>query len=102
MAKLAHLVFFTLKDRSDSAVEHLLGQANHYLTDHPGLIDFYVGVRDKELTRPVNADYDVSLHMVFADRPSHDAYQTAERHVQFIEANKETWANVNIFDSTVL
>lgn len=102
MAKLAHHVFFTLNDRSQTAVDHLISQINHYLPGHDGVIDFAVGVRDKELARPVNVDFDVSLHMVFADRPSHDAYQTAERHQAFISNNKETWAGVMIFDSTVL
>ncbi len=102
MAKLAHHVFFTLKDRSQNAVEHLVSEANKYLTGHPGVTDFCVGVRDKELDRPVNGDFDVSLHVVFADRQSHDVYQVAPRHQQFIDANKETWANVDIFDSTIV
>ncbi len=102
MAKLAHHVFFTLKDRSQPAVDNLIAAVQKYLPGHDGVIDFAVGVRDKELDRPVNADFDVSLHMVFADRPSHDAYQVAETHQKFISENKDTWAGVAIFDSTVL
>ncbi|WP_145171317.1 Dabb family protein [Rubripirellula lacrimiformis] len=102
MARLAHHVFFTLKDRSEAGVQHLISEAKKYLTDHDGVTDFDLGVRDKELDRPVNADFDVSLHMVFADRPAHDKYQVSERHQAFIAENKETWAGVTIFDSTVL
>ena len=57
---------------------------------------------DRELARPVNdRDYDVALHVVFDGRPSHDAYQTTPPHLRFIEENKENWAKVRVFDSTV-
>ena len=101
MARLAHHVFFTLKDRSGEAVETLLAACNKYLNHHDGVVDFAVGTRDKELDRPVNADYDVSLHVIFEDRPTHDAYQTAERHLQFIEEQKENWEEVRVFDSNL-
>ena len=102
MPKLAHHVFFKLNDRSDEAIETLLAACKKYLDDHVGLISFSVGRRDRELDREVNADFDVSLHCVFQDRPSHDAYQPSERHLQFIEENKETWAEVRVFDSTIV
>ncbi|WP_146460290.1 Dabb family protein [Rubripirellula tenax] len=101
MPNLAHHVFFTLKDRSNAAVEHLISDAHKYLDEHDGVVDFSVGVRDKELARPVNGDFDVSLHMVFADRPAHDAYQVSDRHQEFIAQNKDSWANTIIYDSTV-
>lgn len=99
MAKIAHHVFFTLNDRSDEAIQTLLAACHQYLDNHDGLVGFSVGTRDRELARPVNQDFDVSLHCIFADRPAHDAYQTAERHLQFIEENKSTWAEVRVFDS---
>jgi hypothetical protein len=101
MAKLGHHVFFKLVDRSDEAVAALLGECRKYLNDHDGLIDFSIGTRDRELVREVNQDYDVSLHCIFQDRPSHDAYQVSERHRKFIEDNKENWAEVRVFDSTL-
>jgi hypothetical protein len=101
MARLAHHVFFTLHDRSDEAVATLVAACNKYLNDHEGLIDFAVGTRDPELTREVNADFDVSLHCVFQDRPAHDAYQTAERHLQFIAEQKASWAKVQVCDSNL-
>jgi hypothetical protein len=99
MAKIAHHVFFTLNDRSDEAIQTLLAACHQYLDNHDGLVGFSVGTRDRELARPVNQDFDVSLHCIFADRPAHDTYQTAERHLQFIEENKSTWAEVRVFDS---
>jgi hypothetical protein len=41
------------------------------------------------------------LHVVFENRAAHDAYQTAPRHLKFIEENKATWKKVRVFDSDV-
>jgi hypothetical protein len=55
-----------------------------------------------DFDRPVNdRDFDVSLHLVFKDHASHDAYQTAPLHEQFIAENKATWKKVRVFDSNV-
>ena len=99
MARLAHHVFFTLKDRSDEAAEKLVAACEKYLDNHDGLVDFSVGTRDRELNRSVNGDFDVSLHVIFQDRPAHDTYQTAERHLRFIEEQKDNWATVQVMDS---
>ena len=99
MARLAHHVFFTLKDSSDESVESLVVACQKYLDNHEGIVDFSVGTRDPELDRPVNVKYDVSLHVIFNDRSSHDVYQTAPRHLQFIEEQKENWAEVRVCDS---
>lgn len=101
MTKLAHHVFFTLKDRSDAKVDELIAAGNKYLDGHDGIVDFQIGTREKELDREVNQDFDVSLHIVFADRATHDVYQIAPRHLQFIEEQKENWAEVHIFDSNL-
>lgn len=102
MANLAHHVYFKLSDRSDEAIQTLLAACKKYLDNHDGLASFSVGTRDRELTREVNADFDVSLHCVFEDRAAHDAYQVAERHLQFIEENKHNWDEVRVFDSTIV
>lgn len=99
VAQIAHHVFFILNDRSEEKIQALLAQCKEYLDGHDGLVGFSVGVREPELNREVNQDFDVSLHCIFADRSAHDAYQVAERHLQFIEGNKANWAEVRIFDS---
>ena len=101
MPQLAHHVYFTLKDRSDEAAQTLLNACHKYLNNHEGLVGFSVGTRDRELDREVNQDFDVSLHCIFADRAAHDQYQTAERHLQFIEENKQGWASVQVLDSLI-
>jgi hypothetical protein len=99
MPKLAHHVFFTLNDRSDEAAQALVAACQKYLDDHDGLVDFSVGVRIPDLDRPVNQDFDVSIHCIFQDRAAHDVYQNAERHLQFIAENKDSWASVRVCDS---
>ena len=101
MPRLAHDVYFTLKDRSDAAAATLVAACQKYLTDHEGMVGFGVGTREPDYQRPVNQDFDVVLHTVFQDRASHDAYQKAERHLAFIDEQKEGWAEVKVFDSNL-
>lgn len=102
MPQIAHHVFFTLTDQSESATQRLVDSCNQYLDGHPGVTYFAVGRRHPELVREVNdKEYDVSLHLVFEDRKAHDDYQVASRHKQFIEEQKSNWANVRIFDSNL-
>ena len=99
-AKLVHTVYFTLHEPTPENIQQLLGACQHFLTDHPGTDYFAVGTRVADLERPVNDNqYHVSLHVHFADRASHDQYQTDPRHLQFIEENKANWAQVRVFDS---
>ena len=99
---LAHMVYFTLKDGSPAAIQHLVSACHQYLTGHPGTVFFAAGGLNADLAREVNdRDLHVALHVVFADRAAHDAYQTDPRHLQFIAENKPTWAKVRVFDSDV-
>ena len=95
---LSHAVYFTLKDRSAAAVAALVASCREHLTGHPGCVSFAVG-RLADYDRQVNdRAFDVALEIVFDSHESHDAYQTSERHQQFIAANAETWAGVRVFD----
>jgi len=99
---LSHTVYFTLKERNAASVQKLVEACNKYLPGHPGVVFFAVGTLVPDLTRPVNqTDFDVALNMVFDSREAHDAYQQAPRHLQFIEENKPTWAQVRVFDAYV-
>ena len=51
--QLAHMVYFTLKDRSAAAIDKLVAACHRYLTDHPGTVYFSVGTL-ADLARPVN------------------------------------------------
>jgi hypothetical protein len=99
---LAHMVYFSLKDNSAEAKKKLIAACNKYLSKHPGEVFYGSGARCEDLDRLVNdKDFDVALHIVFADRASHDKYQDAARHKQFIDENKDNWKKVRVFDSVI-
>jgi Stress responsive A/B Barrel Domain len=95
-----HDVYFSLKDNSPQAKAKLVGACKKYLSNHPGTVFFATGTLAEDLDRPVNdRDWDVSLHIAFKDKASHDQYQSAERHKKFIEENRDNWKKVRVFDS---
>lgn len=100
--KVAHMVYFTLKDNSPEAGKKLVAACKKHLTKHPGEVYFAAGTLAESLKREVNVrDWDVALHVVFANMKAHDDYQTAKRHDQFIAENKDNWKQVRVFDSLV-
>jgi hypothetical protein len=98
----AHSVFFELKDGSPANCAALVKDCYDYLGGHDGLLSISAGTRAPEYVRDVNdLQFHVALHMVFKDRSTHDAYQTAPRHNQFLVRNKDGWKSVRVFDSTI-
>lgn len=99
---LGHMVFFTLAEPSPENAAKLSEACTEYLTGHEGTIHFSVGTRAEGLDRDVNdKDFDVALHLIFATRADHDRYQTAPRHLEFIEKNSDLWSQVRVFDSSL-
>ena len=99
---LAHNVYFALNDSSDAARAKLIQACHKYLATHSGIVFYAAGVLAVELSREVNdKDFDVGLHVVFADQAAHDHYQETPAHLQFIEENKANWKTVRVFDSVV-
>jgi len=100
--RLAHNVFFQLKDGSPAKVDELVAACQKYLNIQPGILFFAAGPICSELTREVNVqDWHVGLHLVFDSKASHDSYQDDPTHNQFIDEMKPNWATVRVFDSYV-
>ena len=98
----AHDVFFLLNDGSPAKCEALVKDCYDFLKGHDGIIEFSAGTRALDCTRDVNdLQFHVSLRVLFADTASHDAYQTAPRHLEFVKRNKALWKAVRVFDSTI-
>jgi Stress responsive A/B Barrel Domain len=98
--QLAHMVYFKLKDNSGANRAKLVASCKLLLTGHEGTVSFATGTLAGDFTRDVNdRDFDVSLHLVFANKAAHDKYQDHPRHLKFIEENKENWEKVRVFDS---
>lgn len=97
-----HNVFFTLNDGAPARQDELVRECNQYLKGHAGMTALSAGLRAKDCERDVNdIGFEVSLHIVFADKKSHDDYQTAPRHREFVARNSANWKKVRVFDSTV-
>jgi hypothetical protein len=97
---LSHDVYFSLKDRSQSAQDQLVKSCRTHLEGHPGEVFFGAGLLASDLKREVNdIDFDVALHIVFKTRADHDRYQEDQRHQRFIAENQANWARVRVFDS---
>jgi hypothetical protein len=100
--RLAHNVFFKLKDNSPDKVEELVAACKKYLNVQHGIVFFAAGPICAELNRDVNdQEWDVGLHLVFIDKAAHDAYQDDPTHNQFIDEMKPNWTKVRVFDSYV-
>ena len=100
--RLAHMVYFALKDKSPASVQRQLEACRKYLVDHPGTELFALGTRTPDLTREVNdQEFDVGLHVVFESRAAHDQYQVHPRHLQFIAESKPHWSKVRVFDADI-
>ena len=88
--QLAHMVFFTLAEDNAANRDTLVAACQKYLSDHDGTVYFSAGSIADDLTRDVNhRDFDVALHLVFADKAAHDVYQTHPQHLKFIEKYKQ-------------
>lgn len=99
---LAHLVFFTLKERTAEARAAFVAACHKYLSDHPGTLHYSAGARGESYVRPVNdQQFDVALVLVFATEADHEAYQVSSRHKEFLAEQSPHWASVRIFDALV-
>lgn len=100
--KLAHMVFFTLKDHSPESREKFVASCEKYLTGHEGAEFFAIGTIAEDVVEgPSVRDWDVALHVVFKDKAAEANYLEHPRHKQFVEANKDQFAKVRVFDSYV-
>lgn len=100
--QLGHMVFFKLKDASADKAHALVKDCDKYLKPHAGIVYFSAGTLAKDLNRDVNdLNFDVALHLVFETKKHHDEYQETKSHHEFIDKNKENWANVRVFDSYI-
>lgn len=97
---LGHMVYFTLKDNSDEAIQRLIASCKELLSGHPGTVFFAAGTRVPDLVREVNdQEFHVALQLVFESRQAQDDYQVHERHETFIATNRDNWEKVRVFDA---
>jgi hypothetical protein len=99
--QLAHMVFFTLKERAPEAREKLAASCRKYLAGIEGVVTFSVGTAADDSDEPGVSvhDFDVALHTVFTSRDAKNAYLKHPDHVEFVAENRASFAKVRVFDS---
>ena len=98
--KLAHMVFFTLKDHSKTSRDAFIASCNKYLSGHKGASYFSVGAIAEDVVEgPSVRDFDVALHVVFGAKSFRDEYLKNPRHDSFVAENKAFFDKVRVFDS---
>jgi hypothetical protein len=99
--KLAHTVFFTLKDHSPEAREKFVASCRKYLTGHVGAEFFAVGAIAEDVNEGAVSvrDFDISLHVVFSSKADEATYLKHPRHLEFVAENKASFEKVRVFDS---
>ncbi len=59
------MVYFTLKDNSQAAIDAMIAACKKHLSDHPGTVLFAAETRVLDLVRDVNdREFDIALHVV--------------------------------------
>src|SRR4051794_35735837 len=95
--RLAHNVFFKLKDASPAKVQALVDACMKYVNVQPAIVFFATGAICAELDRPVNdRDWHVGMHLLFIDKAAHDAYQDDATHIKFVDEMKPNWAGERV------
>lgn len=100
---LAHMVFFTLKEHTPEARAEFVKSCQKYLNGHQGVLHFSVGTIAEDVVEPAVSvrDFDVALHLIFDSKESEAKYLTDPRHTEFVEANREKFAQVRVFDTYI-
>jgi len=97
---LIHSVYFWLKSGLTAAERSHFKAEVGKLAAVGSISQIYVGEPAKIAERSVtDRSFDVALTIIFADGPSHDAYQVDPIHLAFVSGNTETWTKVQVYDS---
>ncbi|BAV05881.1 Stress responsive A/B Barrel Domain [Filimonas lacunae] len=100
--RLMHSIYFSLTDKSDEAVTKFINICIQYLSNHPGLCVFAIGVL-ANMKRDVSiANYDVAMNILWKSKNDYSNYLASEQHNQFFPATKGMIADTYVFDSYVM
>lgn len=99
MKPFVHTVLFWLKeDASESQRRQLIDDCKSLLGSISTVQFLAVGKPAGTPRDVVDNSYGVGLVVHFADEAGHDYYQEAEKHLEFIERNRDTWQRVQVYD----
>lgn len=100
-AGFIHTVFFWLKPGISEADRTAFLEGVSSLREVQTIKAYHVGVPAKTPRDVVDNSYDYALILHFADAAGQDAYQIDPIHERFVEAHKDKWVRVQVYDTVV-
>lgn len=95
--QFVHMVFFWLKDNVDA--DDFIRTTKDFIGQVEVVKAYHLGKPAGTPREVVDNSYSVSLVVTFDSTDDQDIYQKHPVHVQYVEANKDKWNTVKIFDS---
>ena len=94
-----HSVYFwTNEDTKQSDIDQLIQDCKTYLGTVKTVKRLQVGPPAGTPREVVDNSYAVNLIVYFKNKEDHDYYQKAQKHLDFIERNKDHWEKVQVYD----
>lgn len=100
--RLMHAIYFSLTDKSPKSVDNFIAICIKYLSNHPGVCVFTIGVLN-DLGRDVSINnYDVAMNIVWRDKDDYiKGYLNSPEHAAFFPATQGMIQATYIFDSYI-
>ena len=99
-SRFVHMVFFYLKpDAQPGDADALMAGCREHLPKVPGILRLDVGKPAGTPRDVVDNSYGVALVVEFADSAGHDVYEHHPDHLKFIDACKQYWSRVQVYDA---
>ncbi|MGI9544477.1 MAG: Dabb family protein [Cyclobacteriaceae bacterium] len=100
---MVHYVLFWLKNPDDPAARKTMEEGLKKLVTIGTIKSSFLGTPANTEQRDVTDNsFTYSLMVAFEDVAAHDSYQVDSIHHQFIDACKDLWESVKVFDSAPL
>ena len=101
--QMVHYVLFWLKNPEDSEARKTMEEGLKKLVTIQTIQSSFLGTPAATEQRDVTDNsFTYSLMASFEDIAAHDSYQTDPIHHEFIDACKDLWQSVKVFDSSAL
>lgn len=99
-SRFIHIVFFWLHENTPpEAKRQLIDDCKQYLGTVESVKTLAVGIPAGTPRHVVDNSYDVCIVVEFENKEGHDAYQSAPKHLEFIDRNKKYWRLVQVYDT---
>jgi len=100
--RFIHVVFFYMNEAAtDADRDALIQDCRDYLGSVETVRYLNVGAPAGTPREVVDNSYGVGLVIHFDDTAGYEVYETAPRHLEFIERNQHRWSRVQVYDILV-